>query len=108
MIKDDLEISRGIVQGVTAILRITTFLLTSLMIVNWKNIDQDKFFNCLPGKISFNLYLNTTNEFIGIKNEDTLTPIVIFLINAFASFVTYSCGKYKKYTILIIQNIFKN
>lgn len=112
-IKKDLEPSRLYMQGVTAIVRISAFLATALLITYCKGIILANFFNGFGIKqyfipvISFLAESNSSSQEM-ILNTDSSVQIHVLIIQIFTSFFAYESSKNKKLTEYLKNNFMEN
>ncbi|KAK0162509.1 hypothetical protein PV327_006282 [Microctonus hyperodae] len=107
--KERLELSRGILQGISAIWRMLVFFFMSIIIINWQEIEIDKYFQSFPGVIIYNVTLNevrnNSDEIpeqkpVGVFTTNSTTLFIILLINGAASFLSYSASKFSSQTLM--------
>ncbi|XP_074100057.1 chitin synthase chs-2 isoform X3 [Cotesia typhae] len=112
-VKERLKLCRGYEQGITAILRISTFFSASILIVYYKNININKYLSCFPGRIKYNIILsssfnngsdfpqnNITEETAAFITVDSSMLLVVLFSHALSSFVLYSAGKFAVKTLM--------
>ncbi|XP_015109350.1 chitin synthase chs-2 [Diachasma alloeum] len=101
--KDRLELSRGIVQGMTALCRITVFFGTSLIIIHIKGIEVEKFFGGFPGKATYLVNVSNVRSAETESSESSgqeeifpvssSIPLFVFLVHVVASFSAHFAGE---------------
>ncbi|XP_011310728.1 uncharacterized protein [Fopius arisanus] len=100
--KDRLEQSRGVVQGMTALCRISAFLGTCVAVIYVKGIDVEKFFHTFPGtgRYLINISRRSNSIVSGVPSEEaeyvyvsSFVPLVVLFIHVVASFMAYFAGK---------------
>ena len=100
--KKELEPSRSHMQGITAVVRISTFLAVSFIIAYYKGIILGNFLNGLWGKkyivpvISYSVHNNSSVQEM-LLNVDSSVQIYVLIVHVFSSFFAYECSKKNDY-----------
>ncbi|XP_014204894.1 uncharacterized protein LOC106636864 [Copidosoma floridanum] len=102
----NLQAFRPVLTGYSALLRVTTFVLTALVITTSRGIAAKTFFEGFNMK-SYNYMVssaNRTNESLGLFKETTADtdwiPLKVLLINAIAGICVYSSAKFACKTLM--------
>lgn len=111
-VKENFDLCRGVVQGITALCRIFFFFATSVVIIYSKGIDINKYFDTFPGIVKYNITLKQTtqltntrdyfevyngNEVVRYLQVSSSIPLIVLLIQMSSSFLSYFSGKIKKF-----------
>ncbi|XP_034938780.1 chitin synthase chs-2-like [Chelonus insularis] len=102
-IKERLELSRGVVQGISAIFRILIFFGTTLIIIYLKDLSLKNFLTTFPGQLMYNVTIkipqddlsnNSVSNIIGYYMASSHVVLLVLLIHAVASIITFSTSKF--------------
>lgn len=104
--RNNLQTFRPVLIGYTSLLRITTFLLSTLLITYWQNVEPEVFFNGFwMNNYTYTIKLvNKSNTMAGsevlIDTEpisempaDGYAPLCVLFIQAFSGVCVYNCGE---------------
>lgn len=105
--KERLELSRGLLQGFTALCRILVFFTVSIVIINGKGYDVNSYFEIFLKTFDYNITLHEVKNILSEENSDVTVQennigiitvnssvmLILLLIHLTAAFITYSGGK---------------